>query len=211
MKLAFYKGTHSGIKGLFNKLVRWWTNGKYSHVEAIIEEYCDGTSLCASSSWIDGGVRFKVIDFKNDNKWDIVDVPVFDAERAKAWFTANDGMKYDTLGLFGFVLRRGLEDKNKAFCNESILLSQGIKDAYRFDPNSTYVLCQTLNSKLIEATPIEKRIKRLYEIDVEAIRPQREILIALLNGWQAPEYAIKKLAELEKEAAELRSKFTILQ
>jgi hypothetical protein len=211
MKVAFYKGTHSGIKGLFNKLVRWWTSGKYSHVEAVLEEYSDGNCLCASSSWIDGGVRLKIINFNNDNKWDVIDVPVFDTDKAKQWFQTNEDMKYDLLGLLGFVFKRGLDDKTKSFCSESVLLSQDIPEANRFDPNSMYVLCQTLNTKVVEATPIEDRIKRLYEIDVEAIRPQREILIALLNGHPTPDYAIKKLASLEKEAAELRSKFTILQ
>ena len=211
MKVAFYKGTHAGIKGLFNKVVRWWTNGKYSHVEAILEEYTDGSCLCASSSWLDGGVRLKLINFNNDTKWDIVDVPVFDANKAKQWFQTNEDMKYDLIGLFGFVLNRGMEDKNKSFCSESILLSQDIPEAHRFDPNSMYILCQTLNAKVVESTPIEARIKRLCEIDIEAIRPQREIIVALANGYPMPPFAIKKLAELEKEAADLRSKFTILQ
>lgn len=211
MKIAFYKGTHSGIRGLFNIFVRKWTSGKYSHCEAILEEYEDGKCLCGSSSFIDGGVRLKLIDFTKDNKWDIVDVPTFSSDKAKEWFYANEDVKYDLMGLIGFVLWRGLESKTKAFCSESILLSQNVEEAHRFDPNSMYILCNTLNQKVVEATPIELRLKRLGEIDLEAIRSQREIIVALANGNPMPQAAIKKLMTLEKEAADLRSKFAILQ
>lgn len=131
MKLAFYKGK----KRLFNKLVSWWTRGPYSHCELL---FSDGTS--ASSSFIDGGVRYKRILY-NDSNWDFIELgPQFNEAQARLWFDSHLGCKYDVVGLVGFVFRRVADDRNKYFCNESILNALGFYDAWRFDPNSTYFL-----------------------------------------------------------------------
>ena len=63
MQVAFYKGTRSGLSGLFNRLVRWWTRGPYSHCEVVFtdEPSKDGGVLCGSSSKLDGGVRLKFV------------------------------------------------------------------------------------------------------------------------------------------------------
>ena len=137
MKIAFYKGTHSGLPGVFNRLVRWWTRGPYSHCEAVFSEQdASGAWLCASSSKMDGGVRIKFIDLSNTANWDVLDVPSADEQQAKAWFAAHIGCKYDVRGLFGSVIRRAEDDRNKYFCSEAVASSIGIDDAWRFDPNT---------------------------------------------------------------------------
>ena len=57
MIIAFYRGRAR----LFNRLVCWWLRGPYSHCEALIDPLPDGRWLCASSSYMDGGVRLKVL------------------------------------------------------------------------------------------------------------------------------------------------------
>jgi hypothetical protein len=132
-RLAFYKAK----KHLFNILVCWWTRGKYSHVEAIYEgPNSNEEYLCASSSGVDGGVRFKWMKLPADT-WDIVDIS-FDHLDTKNWFTLHKGDKYDFLGLFGFVLRRGIQNKNKWFCSEAVAESLEMIDSWRFDPNTLY-------------------------------------------------------------------------
>lgn len=137
MKIAFYKGTHPGLPGVFNRLVRWWTRGPYSHCEAVFScQNAQGAWLCASSSKMDGGVRLKFIDLDNSTNWDIFDVPSADEAASKAWFAEHVGLAYDVRGLFGFVWRRAEDDRNKYFCSESIAASIGIEEAWRFDPNT---------------------------------------------------------------------------
>ena len=135
MKIAFYKGTHQGLPGLFNRAVRWWTRGPYSHTEAVFEQNADGTYLCASSSKLDGGVRFKSIDISGPN-WDVFEIAIADPAASKQWFTDHVGCQYDVLGLLGFVIRRVEDDRNKYFCSEAVATSIGVPEAWRFDPNT---------------------------------------------------------------------------
>jgi hypothetical protein len=127
MKIALYKGTSTGFAGIFDRLVKWWFKGIYCHGELIFSN-----GICASSSARDGGVRFKKIDFKQEN-WDIFSISG-DEEKAYKWFKDHEGDKYDYLGLLGFVLRRGTQDKSKEFCTEAIMSALGNPESWRFDP-----------------------------------------------------------------------------
>lgn len=129
MRVALYKGRAR----LFNRLVAWWTRGPYSHCEAILNEE-GGVALCASSSFLDGGVRVKWIKL-DPAKWDVVDVPGWDVKRAAAWFAQHTGDRYDVFGIVGFVISRIRHARGKWFCSESILQSIGVPDAWRFNPN----------------------------------------------------------------------------
>lgn len=129
MKLASYKGTRTGIAGLFSITVRWWLGGSYSHTELV---FSDGMS--GSSSWVDGGVRLKHIDY-DPQKWDIIDING-DEANARAWFESHAGQAFDLIGLLGFVVRRGTQDRGKWFCSESCAAALGFTDPFRFDPCS---------------------------------------------------------------------------
>ena len=134
MKLAFYKGTRKGLQGVYSRLTRWVDSGPYSHCELV---FSDG--LSASASFIDGGVRFKRIDYKEDN-WDFVELPSYLEEQALQWFKEHEGCKYDILGnlRFGFFFIK--DSRNKFFCSEAIAEAIGLKDAYRYGPNGLYSL-----------------------------------------------------------------------
>ncbi len=131
MQVAFYKGK----KRLFNRLVAWWTQGPYSHCELVID------GVCWSSSFMDGGVRNKVIAFDADN-WDLVPLAPSDAADALAWFAARNGQRYDVLGIIGFIWRALEQDQRKWFCSEAIAAALGIPDAWRFDPNTLHAALQ---------------------------------------------------------------------
>ena len=60
----------------------------------------------------------------------------FDEALARAWFTANEGARYDWLGLFGFVWRPGNGKGRRWFCSEAIAAALGMKDPWRFCPNT---------------------------------------------------------------------------
>jgi hypothetical protein len=129
MVIAFYKGRSR----LFNRLVSWYCRGRYSHCELIIDDSPMGT-LCASSSFMDGGVRMKVIKL-DPERWDKVSVGG-DSDYAMAWLTAHLGCGYDVRGLLGFVWRRGRDSRTKWFCSEAVAAMLGIPDPWRFDPCS---------------------------------------------------------------------------
>ena len=139
MKAAFYKGTHVGIPGIYNRVVRWWEPGQYSHCELV---FSDG--LAASSSYMDGGVRFKQIDFKPDN-WDFIELPGHLEPAARAWFTAHNGEPYDLRGNLRFALDFIPDDSNKSFCSKALGESLGIEEAWRLGPNGLAAMLISFN------------------------------------------------------------------
>lgn len=140
MKIAFYKGR----KRLFNRFVSWWTSGPYSHAEAVFDGFrgLDGPVLCGSSSFMDGGVRLKMIELAPDH-WDILDVPALDGTQVLNWFHDHLKAKYDIVGLLSTscpIKQSGW----RYFCNEAIGTAGGLKEAWRFNPNSFARICELL-------------------------------------------------------------------
>lgn len=130
MKLASYKASRAGIKGLGNLLIRFRTDSIYSHNEVIFEPgdgvdhlMPDGTTepnsygayWMASSSMTDrlpsyspfrpngfGGTRFKRI-VPDNTKWDIVEYPK-DPVQAATYFKDHQGDPYDHSLILGYIL-----------------------------------------------------------------------------------------------------------
>jgi hypothetical protein len=146
LRAAFYKGTHAGVPGIYNRLVRWWTRSPYSHVELVFR---DGEEA-ASSSYMDGGVRFKKIDF-DPALWDFVDLPEHLEAPALAWFNAHKGDAYDLMGNLHFVVEPIGDDKRKWFCSEAVAASLGMPYPARFDPGTLYAALSFLHQPALEA------------------------------------------------------------
>ena len=128
MQIAFYKGRTR----LFNRLVSWYLRGQYSHCELILGRTAEGLAVCASSSFLDGGVRVKTLDLHPD-RWDVVDVDG-DAHAARAWVIDHEEDRYDVLGLLGFVWRRSPDSQRRWFCSEAVAAMLGHIDPWRADP-----------------------------------------------------------------------------
>jgi hypothetical protein len=143
---AFYKGTREGFQGVYNRLVRWWTKSQYSHCEII---FSDG--VAASSSYMDGGVRFKKIEFSVE-KWDFAEIPAQLEPLARLWFEQHLGQKYDLLGNVHFIISVVPDDSDKWSCSESVAASLGMRDPWRFYPG---VLASVLN--VAGAEPLDKK------------------------------------------------------
>lgn len=127
MKIAFYRSTRPGIPGIYNRLVRWWTRSAYSHSELIF-----GDGMSASSSFADGGVRFKHIDF-DPMHWDFVDL-AGDESAARQWFADRVGAGYDLWGNVGFILGWIRDDPDKYSCAESVAAALGYPESWRYSP-----------------------------------------------------------------------------
>jgi hypothetical protein len=141
MKIAMYKGppTHF-LHKVGHAVINFWTGSDYSHCELVFgQPNMHGSSLCASSSARDGGVRFKWINLK-DGKWDVYDLPGFDEKTAKAWFYDRQGLKYDYLGLLWFVLPiRKFNNPRRWFCSEAIGAALGLDRPHKLHPEKLFI------------------------------------------------------------------------
>ena len=129
MRLALYKGIRPGWQGVYSRLVRWLDGGPYSHCELVFE---DGVN--ASSSYIDGGVRFKIIDYRPEH-WDFIDLPDALEDSARDWFRSHVGQPYDLWGNVRFAFGFARESKGKWFCSEAVMAALGFAEAYRYGPS----------------------------------------------------------------------------
>ena len=132
MQAAFYKGRTR----LFNRLTSWWLRGAYSHCELILGVDHNGLAVCASSSFLDGGVRVKHMQLDPDH-WDVIDVDG-STDAAWLWLQQHHGQPYDLLGLAGFIARALGHDKGRWLCSEAVAAMLGMPDAWRFDPCSLW-------------------------------------------------------------------------
>lgn len=130
LQAAFYKGTHAGFPGVYNRAVRAWERGPYSHVELTFNG-----DIAASSSFMDGGVRFKQITFDPD-KWDFITLPDYLERDARKWFIKHNGEPYDIMGNVHFIIGFVGDDRGKSFCSEAVAAALGIPDPWRFGPNA---------------------------------------------------------------------------
>lgn len=155
---AFYRGTRPGVPGIYNRLVRAFEGGPFSHCELA---FSDGAS--ASASFMDGGVRFcgmdyahPAIDFAN-GAWELVPLPAHLEPAARQWFREHDGQAYDLRGNLRFVWPWGNRDsRRKSFCSEAVLASLGMPEAFRFGVNAAAAACQRLGADIPPPATLNK-------------------------------------------------------
>lgn len=135
---AFYKGrkAENSKARVFDQLVCSWprTRGRFSHGEQIAP---NGMGL--SSSFRDGGVRSKAIDW-HSGRWVLVTVPATRQEIGGSveYFMANMGRPYDWISLFGFVLPWRVSYRRWIFCTEALAAARGLRRPWEWDPNRLF-------------------------------------------------------------------------
>lgn len=139
MKIALYKSVRPGINGLYNRVVRWWDQGQYSHCEMI---FSDGIS--ASSSFADKGVRFKQIEYSDAGNWDVYEINDKYEEPARAWFEQHAAQRYDLIGNIRFAFGFIKTPEDKWFCSEAIGAALGIPEPWRLSPNGLAAILQVI-------------------------------------------------------------------
>ena len=111
-QLWFYKG-----KGqLIDRLIRFWTKSKYSHVEIVR----NGIARSADA-WSNRVRAALVLNFNREN-WDVVEV---DLTKDSAWLQAQIGKKYDWLGILGLITL-GFDDPSRWYCSELAAAAMGL-------------------------------------------------------------------------------------
>jgi hypothetical protein len=108
--------------------------------------------LCFSSSWRDGGVRFKRIALDDPRRWTLVPVPVSGEQAAavRKWCLRRLGGRYDIAGVLAFKLPFVRQRLNWWFCSEIVTaaLQQagllGGVQPHRISPNRLHRLAVRL-------------------------------------------------------------------
>ncbi len=138
--IAFYKVNQPSADWQ-DKLIGWWTNGPYSHVEIIV----DGKMY--SSSPRDGKIRERDAILDDHERWDYVTVYVSNKKNFYKFFEQVNGNKYDWAGILGFIIPFR-DSENKYFCSEFVtraLQFMGYSNLYSIkagitSPNRLYKL-----------------------------------------------------------------------
>ncbi|WP_421701126.1 hypothetical protein [Aliiroseovarius sp.] len=134
LRLAFYKGKGTWV----DQMIRWGTRSPYSHVELVQMgmDMPNGVhrAWAISSSWRDGGVRAKVIDFEPD-RWDWIELrPWYPAH---LWDNAHRhfGAKYDLVGIaLSQIVALRRHDPDRWFCSEFIGMLLGYDRSHALAP-----------------------------------------------------------------------------
>ena len=136
VKLAFHKGG----KSFYERAIKLWTLGPYSHVEIIIDD--------VSFSSVPGiGTRYLLSPQMAFGDWDYLDVKMDSLERAHVWnwCMSEMGCGYDWKGIFfAQILGLNRDDPEKWFCSEFCTRALQIGGYYKdltpdkMSPNSLY-------------------------------------------------------------------------
>ena len=131
-ELWFYKGPGR----IFDKLIRMWTGGIYSHVELVL------SGLAYSADAWEGRVRSRGVGGFNRDNWDVVDVEFV---KSYSWLGQQLGKGYDYLGILGFFLFKW-QDPTRWYCSEICAVAVGVK-AERISPQQLYEKLQPPETK----------------------------------------------------------------
>jgi hypothetical protein len=124
-RAAFYKGEGN----MFNRFIRYWDGGIYSHCELV---FSDG--LWAASTYQDnvrGAYRNVILE-----EWDYIELPASMEQEAREFFEHTKGAKYDLVGQIRFFFSPYQGSPEGYWCSEWVAAALGISDAYRYSPNT---------------------------------------------------------------------------
>ena len=148
LSLALFKGTRSGLKGIYNRLGRFIDRGPYSHTELVFTDRLSG-----SASYVDKGIRIKKIGYSSVGNWDFLPIPDengFLEEKALKWYKDHLGCKYDVMGNIRFATNFARDSHDKWFCSESNLAALGFPEPFRYGPSGAASLIEHVyNSKIL--------------------------------------------------------------
>lgn len=131
-------------KRLISRLLAWHQRTDVSHCEVVMASVGDA-HRCAGASWMDGGVRIKVIDLA-PTKWRLYLVP--DGVDPHKWALRFQGAGYDWIGLLGFVNRRIKGSHRAWFCSEACADMMGLQDPWRYDVATLESVCASVGRRI---------------------------------------------------------------
>ena len=136
MKIHFYKAREGKIGDKVVGLV-----SVFSHVELEID------GVFYSSSNRDGGVRSKIIDTSNKQKWVSFELKNnIDRNICLNYFKSVEGQKYDWLNIFfSQIFKLNIQSNNKQICSEFVGNCLQLDNAYKYSPEALFYKLKELN------------------------------------------------------------------
>jgi hypothetical protein len=116
IEIAFYKGEGNFL----NKLVRWWTNSKYSHAELVLS---DKKTWLGISPFLKSKVGRREKVSTEHNEWDLIKISVTEEQHATIidFFDETHGCGYDWIGmLLSQFLPCRIKHRDRWYCSEWI-------------------------------------------------------------------------------------------
>jgi len=128
MKVALYLGTkaENPAAEIGDRLICWWTNSRFSHVEFVKEIFSNGVGLCWGASQREGKVRQKYIDL-NSGRWLVVEIPGGEII-ATYWFSDHVNLPYDWRGAIAHALPFLGQKDGAWYCSEAIAAAAGLSN-----------------------------------------------------------------------------------
>lgn len=119
---------------IFARTVTTLRGGDSAHCEVAVPLDVDGRAmhLCVSASFIDGGVRGKVIDIGNPDKWRVWRWTGPHLNPLE-WLREHYGAGYDLRGLCGILAPPVGHDRTKRFCSEGAAEMLMLPDPHTYD------------------------------------------------------------------------------
>ena len=117
-KILLFKG-----RGMVSRLIRWQTNGQYSHAALQLP---NGRIIEAWHKPAKVRLRSRLEDWSNVEAYDVEGMDAAQWSMAMAWAHRQIGKKYDFGGVFRFLTRRRKDQDEKWFCSE--LVFQAVKE-----------------------------------------------------------------------------------
>ena len=117
-RVLLFKG-----KGMISRLIRWQTNGKYSHAALQLPS---GRIIEAWHKPAKVRLRGRLDDWSNVEAFDVEGMTPYKWDKATEWIEQQIGKKYDFSGVFRFLSRRRKDRDDKWFCSE--LVFQAVKE-----------------------------------------------------------------------------------
>lgn len=118
-KILLFKG-----RGMVSRLIRWQTNGPYSHVAL---QRPDGRIIEAWNNPAKVRLRGRLSDWKDVEAYEVQGATPEQLQRAVEWAESQIGKKYDFGGVARFITRWRKKKDDKWFCSE--LVFQAFKEA----------------------------------------------------------------------------------
>jgi len=167
----------------YNRIIAWWTNGPYCHVEIFFKDD-DRLLKKFSSSPEDGCVRVKPTSFYVEG-YDYIPYELTENEFKilKDYINELKGGKYDWAGILGFILPTK-DRSNEWFCSETTsnyLKILGFKGMWKIEPSEVSpnkladILKDTghpvlgLSFKYPYAEKLEDKLRKLLEFPTETV------------------------------------------
>lgn len=128
-----------------SRLICWWRGGDSAHCEVAVGELSDAGMHCISASWVDRGVRHKLMPLPPE-KWRVY---ALTAEVDPwTWLDAHDHHRYGWAGLLGFVFPPLLRKPRGWICTRVAAHIIGLPMAHTHDLVALESICARYGTRL---------------------------------------------------------------